>query len=397
MLFTHLYIDNLYNFHNTSIDFTLKRKILNSSVADEYLAERPNFRFKRVCIVSGANASGKTSLGRILRYIQHFILFPNSNLLNKINHKEKEAIIRVEFVLPATNTIHYLEIKQTAENIKNYPHIVYSALPIRPNDTAYSARKRLMSLVEKCGETKIDGAIYHQNTNAPYLFEDIKPIISDHLCFYYMFSNTQDNDKSEITIKKDSYLNKDILENILKNFDPSISSVNELMDKDELEAYVIRFKNKDSVIINKTGEIVNQERLSKGTFDAIQVAEFFAFIKEMASFNQKFDKQTCATYFLDEKMAYSHSELEQAMVNLIIQTMGRYSQFIYTTHNYDVLDMNLPVHSFLFVRKEDDSAEFVQPETLFKKNDRSLLNYIQNNIFYTIPDTSLIDELLFPE
>ncbi|MCT8788779.1 hypothetical protein KZ478_09365, partial [Glaesserella parasuis] len=77
MLFTYLFIDNIYNFSNAVIDFTLKRKILHSAIDGEFLDERPNFRFKRVCILSGANASGKTSLGKIMRYIQHFILFPN--------------------------------------------------------------------------------------------------------------------------------------------------------------------------------------------------------------------------------------------------------------------------------------------------------------------------------
>ena len=96
-------------------------------------------------------------------------------------------------------------------------------------------------------------------------------------------------------------------------------------------------------------------------------------------------------------MAYSHSELEQAIVNLIIQKMGRYSQFFYTTHNYDILDMNLPVHSYLFLKKNEDRAEFVQPEHQFSKNDRSLLNYVKNDIFDTVPDVSLLDGLLFEE
>lgn len=396
MIFTHLYVDNLYNFSNASVDFTLKRKIANSIIPYEYLEERTKFRFKRVCIVSGANASGKTSLGKILRYIQYFILFPNTNILNKVNDKGKEAIIRTEFVIPDTNTIHYLEIKQIKDSEKDYPKIVYASIPISLNDTANSARKKIINFVENKGNIKISGSIFHESENEPYLFTDIRKLISDKLCFYYMFSDNSDSNKNNlIDIHKDGHLNSSILEIVLKTFDPSIISVNDLMNGQELEGYSIKFKNKDSVLINKSGDIINKERLSKGTFDAIQVAEFFAFIKEMANFNQNYGENVCATYFLDEKMAYSHSELEQAMVNLIIHTMGRYSQFIYTTHNYDILDMNLPVHSFLFLRKEGDSASFIQPEEIFKKNDRSMLNYIHNNIFNTIPNTNLLDSLLF--
>ncbi len=192
------------------------------------------------------------------------------------------------------------------------------------------------------------------------------------------------------------YLNIDTLQKVLQTFDSSIKSVNELRTKtDELEGYSIHFSNKDTLLIGKNGELPNTERLSKGTFDSIHVAEFIAYVIDINKIQDKL--QTCATYFLDEKMAYSHSEVEQAIVNLIIQKMGRYSQFFYTTHNYDILDMNLPVHAYLFLTKEGDKAQFVQPEDSFRKNDRSLLSYIKNDVFNTIPDISLLDELLFED
>ena len=49
MIFTHLYIDNFYNFHDTAIDFTLKRELKDSIIEGEYLEDCPKFRFKRVC------------------------------------------------------------------------------------------------------------------------------------------------------------------------------------------------------------------------------------------------------------------------------------------------------------------------------------------------------------
>ncbi|MDG6273406.1 hypothetical protein [Glaesserella parasuis] len=392
MLFTYLFIDNIYNFSNAVIDFTLKRKILHSAIDGEFLDERPNFRFKRVCILSGANASGKTSLGKIMRYIQHFILFPNSNLLKQINDKEKNGLIKVEFVLPENNTIHYLEIVQSIARKSEYPLIKYASIPILDKDTSTSARKRLMEFFAKKGNSNIKNGNYYEteDNNPIFLFDNIRQKIAENLCFYYMFSDN--TDKSQLSIQ-DGHLNAGILETVLKTFDSSIVSVNELRNQDELEGYSIRFSNKDSVLIDKNGDIPNKDRLSKGTFDAIQVADFIAFILQNAEQNKSL-KSVCAIYFLDEKMAYSHSEIEQAIVNLISQKMMRYAQFIYTTHNYDVLDLNLPIHSFVFLHKTGDKAEFIQPEQKFKKNDRSLLNYVQNNVFYTIPDTSLLDELL---
>ncbi|MGK8253420.1 hypothetical protein [Moraxella lacunata] len=103
-------------------------------------------------------------------------------------------------------------------------------------------------------------------------------------------------------------------------------------------------------------------------------------------------------YFLDEKLSSSHSELEITILNLIIQKLNRYSQFFYTTHNYDVLDLNLPSHSFVFLHKEYGYCMAEQPEKLgFSKNDRTLKGYVRNNYFKTIPSTQFLDELIWGE
>ncbi|MCC3344559.1 ATP-binding protein [Psychrobacter sanguinis] len=390
MLFTYLYIDNFYNFSKTSIDFTLKRELKDSLIDGEYLEERPKFRFKRVCILSGANASGKTSLGHILLHIQHFILSPNIKL-RKINHKEKVGSIKVEFVFPQTNTIHYLEIRESSKE-EDLPSITYASIPILQNSTAYATRKRLKLYIEKKGAANIKGEFFtnEDNPDELYTFKSIRSLVSNDLFFYYMFSHNVD--KNKVTVDN---LSTDILEKVLQTFDSSITSVDEIITKGVLDGYSIHFSNKDTILIGKNGEMPNTDRLSKGTFDSIQVAEFVAYI--IGTSNAQKYRDICTTYFLDEKMAYSHSELEQSIVNLIIQKMGRYSQFFYTTHNYDILDLNLPVHSYLFLRKDGDKAEFVQPEDVFSKNDRSLLNYVRNDIFNTVPDISLIDSLLFED
>ncbi len=395
MIFTHLYIDNFYNFHDTEVDFTLKREVKDSVIEGEYLEERPKFRFKRVCILTGANATGKTSFGHILRHIQHFILYPNSTL-DKINDKNKLATMKVEFVFPQTNTIHFLEIRQTTSNV-DYPAIVYAQIPILKNNTAFSARTRLQEFVKKQGNSHIKDSVFYTNledTTQSYSFRDIRNLVAHNLFFYYLFSNNFA--RNEVNIDN---LDISVLQKVLQTFDTSIKSVDELKLANEREGYIIRFNNEETLLLDKHGTLADPERLSKGTFDSIQVAEFIAYIIDLAQHkNQPINGMTrCATFYLDEKMAYSHSEIEQTIVNLIIQKTQRYSQFFYTTHNYDILDMNLPVHSYLFLTKDGDKAEFVQPENIFKKNDRSLLSYVKNDIFNTVPDISLLDELLFEE
>ncbi|VVM17896.1 hypothetical protein BSPWISOXPB_7323 [uncultured Gammaproteobacteria bacterium] len=98
--------------------------------------------------------------------------------------------------------------------------------------------------------------------------------------------------------------------------------------------------------------------------------------------------------FLDEKMAYSHSELEISMLNLMIEKLGENSQLFYTSHNYDVLEMNLPSHSYVFMKK-DEFVEVMHPEKLgYTKNDRNLLNLVKNDVFKALPDTTKIEALL---
>ncbi|MDK7178494.1 hypothetical protein QP445_13820, partial [Micrococcus luteus] len=81
-------------------------------------------------------------------------------------------------------------------------------------------------------------------------------------------------------------------------------------------------------------------------------------------------------------------------LSLLIAHLPRHAQLFYTTHNYDVLDMNLPVHSYVFMSKDEEGTSIVQPEQIINKNDRSLLNYVKNNVFNTLPDMSKMELLL---
>ena len=55
------------------MNLTYPKKIVGSSIEEEHLADRPNFRYKKVNIIMGANASGKTTFGRTLMKIFNFI------------------------------------------------------------------------------------------------------------------------------------------------------------------------------------------------------------------------------------------------------------------------------------------------------------------------------------
>lgn len=73
MIFTRLRFINLYAFEDAELNLSYPRKPVNMPLDGEFLAGRPKFYYKKVCIITGGNASGKTSLGRILCGIQVFL------------------------------------------------------------------------------------------------------------------------------------------------------------------------------------------------------------------------------------------------------------------------------------------------------------------------------------
>ena len=66
MVIMDIRIDNFYQFKNFHMNMSYPKKIVDATIEAEHLAGLPNFRYKKVNIIMGANASGKTSLGRLL-------------------------------------------------------------------------------------------------------------------------------------------------------------------------------------------------------------------------------------------------------------------------------------------------------------------------------------------
>ena len=100
MIIMNVKIDNFYSFNNFEINFSYPRKLINSTIEYEYLKDIPNFKFKKLNIIMGSNATGKTTFGKILMNIFNFIKNYNLNLLEEsINDKEKKAKFEIDLVL----------------------------------------------------------------------------------------------------------------------------------------------------------------------------------------------------------------------------------------------------------------------------------------------------------
>ena len=64
MVIAKVYLDNILCFKEFNVDFTYPKKIVNSTIKNEFLEGVPNFKVKKVNILIGSNASGKTSFGK---------------------------------------------------------------------------------------------------------------------------------------------------------------------------------------------------------------------------------------------------------------------------------------------------------------------------------------------
>lgn len=394
MIFTRIKLVNLYAFCNAELNLSYPKKQVNIPLEGEHLAGRPKFYYKKVCIITGGNASGKTSLGRILCGIQIFLRTKELRSSLRLNHKDQDASFEVDFA--TENFLHhrlYVRFAANETGTLSVKEVKYGYVRININDTCFKTTEKLNKLFSAGVPTPAE-YYFHEissDSNAVTL-ESFKSVIFSG-GWYYQLSGTQES-TTEI-----SRMNKDILERVIRTFDSSIVGVVEMTeseseDKIPSRVYLIRFKNKDYSIVTSKGDITHSERMSRGTYDAVTIAHFVsAIISDCEELGVRSDIPSM-TYYLDEKLAYSHSELERIIVTLIISRLKENTQFFYTTHNMDIFELDLPVHSFIFLRKDNDCSEFIEASSILKKNDRSIRSAVARDIFGVMPDMSLVSELL---
>lgn len=416
MIFTKIGIKNWYSFGDCELDLTYPRKIVDTTIPYEYLEEFENIRFKRVVILSGANASGKTSFAKIICAIRNFLKDKTiSTFIIEGVHSSLENLgFEVEFLdsFPTTDKvkcddtveskiydhIHSLKVEflNSSESSNNPRWIFkYKCIKINKSDSMQSLRTRLdlLNSNESISKNMIFISNYDIEVNSEKYVKSIFEFnrLNFTTGWNFLYNDLSKDSDTQITDK----LNKEVLEAVLKTFDPSIKNIKYAVEEGgegKPKGFFVNFSSGKELYISKDGQVAEKRfLLSLGTYESIKIANFISIV-----FSTKLSRG--CTFFLDESMAHVQSEIERNIVNLIIQKMNNYSQFFYTTHNYDILDMNLPIHSFLFIRKdEENKSYFVKAEDSFKKNDRSIINYIKNDVLGTIPNTQLLDEILLKD
>lgn len=363
MVILDVRLDNFFSFKNFQMNMTYPKKIVGSSIHEEHLAGRPNFRYKKVNIIMGANASGKTTFGHALMKIFNFIDKKNYNFITDIVGDRSQAASFVLDMASANNVFYRIscgispciEGKYSAENI----HLEIRQENILPKDSYESCSKRLETV--------------HYIPRESYI-EELEN--AESLDWLFMYPE----DAKTLRFHKNEYQFGQILENTLRALDPSIRTVKKSTDVEN--AYVIRLR--DKAVILQDGEKFDTNFLSSGTKAGVEIAQMISSIKH----------ENCSFYYCDEKFSYIHSDLEKAILSLMIECLHPNDQLFFTTHNTNILDMNLPKHAFTFFCKDVNNSECpiscVSASQILKRNTDSLKKAVENDMFACAPAVDLI-------
>lgn len=359
MIILNLTLDGVYGFDDFSINFSYPKKIVNSIIESENLKGRERFRYKKAIILMGANATGKTSLGKALLHIFEYIMNGNPVVLCEALSRDNGS-----FCIDFVNGDYRLQrISADVDGIKKEVAIHYQTAEIGVMD---SYEKCVTKLVDRTDEAT------HSATSLKKMVGEIR----------YRFAYPEIEKSLKLTSSNKKILLK-TLRAVIGTLDPTLQDIT--LSRDLKDTFIIRRGGTEIII--QEGKLLNREILSSGTAEGIDVAMFLAamFTKE-SSF-----------YYCDEHFSYIQSDIEKRIFGIMLEQIGDNEQLIFTTHNTDMLDLNLPKHSYIFLRKHLEAEEYrvsaISASEVLKRNTDSLRNAVENDVFASLPQDSLLDEL----
>ena len=357
MIVLNLEIDNLFGFEDFKINFSYPKKVENSSIKDEFLKDRPNFRYKKVNIILGANSTGKTSIGKAMMAIFNFLNKKEIITVTQyIRDIKKIMNFSMDFILDGKNVMYRVNLKKENENEEI--HLDLYKADILEEDSYETS-------IEKFKKLNLENESYIE------VLDKLKKVSGWLFTYPEQGSNFLKSNSEVMDVK--------IFKNILKTLDPSIEKVRKL---DEVKnSYILTLKGEDLII--QDGEFVKKNNiLSSGTKAGLDIAYIMSAIK----------KNTNVFYYCDEKFPYIHSDVEKAILSLMIDFLRPNTQLFFTTHNLEILDMNLPIHCFTFLKKRE-KIEVIYASKYLSNKDNFSEEIIKNDIFNVAPYLDLIYEL----
>ena len=358
MIVLNLKLDRIYGFENFEINFTYPKKVVNSIIEDEHLAGRERFRYKKAVILMGTNATGKTSLGRALLKICTFINTGNPAILQDIM-KEDGASFAIDFV--------------------NEGYVLHRLEALLQGDSDISIRYQNAEIDKMDSYEKCAGKLRDRTEEIIHTSGSLRKRIG-HLNYRFAYPEI------EASLKLAGANKRDLLKTlraVIGTLDPTLTDVT--VSKDLKDTFIIRRKGQEIII--QEGKLLNRDVLSSGTAEGIDVAVFLA---AMMSGDPCF-------YYCDEHFSYIQSDIERRIFGLMLDRITDNGQLIFTTHNTDMLDLNLPKHTYMFLRKKEEDGRFritaISASDILKRNTDSIRSAVENDVFGSLPEDSLLDEL----
>ena len=372
MIVMRIKLDHIYSFNNFEVDFTYPKKVKNSLVREEYLSGNESFRYKKVNIFIGSNASGKTTLIKSIWSVIYFLNKKESISIERmINKNFKKSTIEMDFVTSRNN-----------KNILN--RVIINT--INSDSVKIKMAHKMINLTTTINYEKASEKLDEIET----VFKDYLEVLNEckfSFGWYTSLPITEapfdevyfENVKSEAEEKE--YIH--ILTKVLSTLDPSILSVRR--SRDSKDAYVINHKSNNSLVIPKGMKLADIPLLSSGTKNGINIANVIYSIK----------KHKFGFYLIDEQFSFMNSEIEASLIATMVSLLGTGEQIFITTHNTNILSLSFPIHSFYFLRKNkyESDIEIACASKYENRNNVLVKNLYDNDLFSTAPNVSGIFSL----
>ena len=367
----NLKMDNILAFNDFEINFSYPIKLRRTLIQDENLKIISTFRYKKINIFVGSNATGKTSLVRCIWAILQFLRTKDRTIIERIiNKNDKESKIIMDYATEKGDIpkLQRIAISYFNDELK----MAFKELSLKEGD---SYENRINDLDRMQYELQnyndcMKSFVFNSGWNIAL------PATEEWFEEVYIL-------QPENKIQEEDYF--DILNRVLKTLDSSIINIRK--SNDAQNAIVIKHENTEPIIVQSGIKISAIKYLSSGTKYGINLANTI--------FSIKYHRN--GIYLIDEQFSYVNSDIEASILSTMVSLLGPDEQLFFTTHNSNILDLGFPFHSFYFLKKEKENGKQKIVAScateVENRNNVPVRSILDNDMLGTSPNVNKIFEI----
>ncbi len=379
MAILNVKLNNVLSFYDFNVNFSFPNKLKTSIIENENLEYVPSFRYKKLNVFVGSNASGKTSL---IRCIWRTLLFLNRKekiILDEIvNKNDQESKIEIDLVEDTAecHVLHRYKILVTDKMKDSNVMVSHTFVSLSSAKSTKDSYENKLKELDSIPDNYID-YIECLKDITPYSGWKIVLPATEYPFDTIIFDKAKNDEEQQSYVK--------ILNDVFKTLDSSIIDVKKSKDTDN--AYVLEHDCGKKIIIQEGMKLSDIPLLSSGTKYAVNISNIIFGIKYHNN----------GIYLIDEQFSYVNSDIEAAMLSTMVSLLGPNEQIFFTTHNMNILSLSFPFHSFYFMKKEKINDKQIITincgSEADNRNNVSPKTIVDNDIFATAPNVNRIFEL----